>query len=77
MMANLNAVLDIPECNNSTSELAFVCSGLSRWKDVLQYPYYPQPQSRCEPFENEVRVRFADGTTRTIGDIVAEDNVME
>ena len=76
-MPDLDAVLDILECNNSASELGSVCACFSWWKYVLQYPDYSKSQFGSETIEDEMRVGFANSSPRAIGDIMAEHNIME
>ena len=77
MMSYLDAILDILECDNSASKLCFVCDSFTWREDVLQYLDYPQSQFRCEAFEDEMWVGFADSASGTVWDIMAKNNIVE
>ena len=44
---------------------------------MFQYLDNSKPQFGCEPFEDEMWVGFTDGTSGTVWDIMAKDDVVE
>lgn len=76
MVPDLDAILNILECNNSASNFRSIRDRFSWWEDVFQYSYDSETQSRCETFEYQVGVGFADGTARAVWDIMTKDDIV-
>jgi hypothetical protein len=54
-----------------------LCGALPRWEKVLEYLHYAQPKLRGEAVEDQVWVAFAHGSARAVGNICAQDHVMQ
>lgn len=77
MVPNLYAIIDILKCHDSTSDFGPICDGFPRREDVFQYPYDSETEPGCESFEYQVRVRFADSSSRAVWDIMAKDHIVK
>lgn len=71
VMANLDIVLDVLECDNSASELGLICDGFSRREDMLQDLDDAKTESGCEALEDEVGVGLANSPAGAVRDVVA------
>jgi len=77
VVSYFDVVLNVLEGNNSASQSGSFGNRLSGREDMLQNLNYPLAQSGCEPFEDEVRIRLANGPTRAVRDIMAENNIVK
>lgn len=77
VVPNLDAVLNILECDDSASKLGFVGDSFAWWEYVFQYLDDSESQFRCKAFEDKVWVGFTDGSSGTVWDIMAENDIVE
>lgn len=73
MVSHLYAVFDILECDHSGTQLRTAFS----WREqMLQNLQYTLTELCCETLEDEMRIAFADCSTRGVGNIVSQYNVV-
>lgn len=66
MMPDLDTILDVLESNYSATEFRFVGYRFSGREYVFQDLHNSLSQSRCETFEDKMRIGFTDCATGAV-----------
>ena len=77
MVSHLDAVLDIFERHHTAPDLVVGRDGFAGRKEVLQDLAHPPAEPRSKSFEDQMRVGFGNGAAGAVGDVVAEDDVVQ